>query len=85
MAKKRKATKVHWGGGLTAITKKNKLRKNLSGFPLCMSGYRAELIVRRGDLTSDKEKVTCGNCRKLLDVYLRDEDDVKGESQAANS
>lgn len=60
-------TKIHWGGETSIINKRGALIKTLSGFPCCCSGYRAELVKARGDLTTDPEKVTCTNCIKRLE------------------
>lgn len=64
----RSKNKIHWSGGTRLHGRNKSLTKTLAGYPCCCSGYRAELIKARNDLTTDIEKVTCKSCLKLIDI-----------------
>ena len=66
-----KSRKIHWGGG---IGDNSKAKNPARGWPVCCSGYRAELIKAKKHLTENIKEVTCENCLRIVYPSLKDEE-----------
>lgn len=58
---------IHYSGGIRATVGKMFCIR-LPGWPACCSGVRCEKIAELGNMTRDRDKVTCKACLKLIDA-----------------